>query len=71
MLPRQSLQTFKLLKHFIMKTILSCLALAALATGAFAGDACKKCCADNGKSCAACCKDAGKVCGKDCCKDGK
>ncbi len=54
-----------------MKTILSCLALAALATGAFAGDACKKCCADKGKSCATCCKDAGKVCGKDCCKDGK
>jgi hypothetical protein len=51
-----------------MKTILSILTLAALSTGAFAGDACKKCCADKGKSCATCCKDAGKKCGKDCCK---
>lgn len=53
----------------IMKTILSILALSALSTSLFAGDACKKCCADKGKSCATCCKDAGKACGKDCCKE--
>lgn len=51
-----------------MKTFLSILALAALSTAGFAGDACKKCCADKGKTCAECCKDKGKVCGKDCCK---
>lgn len=53
----------------IMKTILSILALSALSTSLFAGDACKKCCSDKGKSCATCCKDAGKACGKDCCKE--
>lgn len=54
-----------------MKTLFSILALAALSSSAFAGEACKKCCADKGKSCAACCKDAGKTCGKDCCKEEK
>ena len=55
----------------IMKTILSLLTLAALSTGAFAGEACKKCCSDKGKTCATCCKDAGKECGKACCKEEK
>lgn len=55
--------------YLIMKTILSILALFALSTSLFAGDACKKCCSDKGKSCATCCKDAGKACGKDCCKE--
>ncbi len=54
-----------------MKTILTLLSIAAISTGAFAGDACKKCCADKGKSCAECCKDKGKTCGKDCCKEEK
>lgn len=54
-----------------MKTLFSILALAALSSSAFAGEACKKCCADKGKSCAECCKDAGKTCGKDCCKEEK
>jgi hypothetical protein len=58
----------KIQKITTMKTILSILTLAALSTGAFAGEACKKCCADKGKSCATCCKDVGKKCGKDCCK---
>lgn len=52
-----------------MKTILSLIALAAISGSAFAGEACKKCCADKGKTCATCCKDAGKACGKDCCKE--
>ncbi len=52
-----------------MKTILSLIALAAISSSAFAGEACKKCCADKGKTCATCCKDAGKTCGKDCCKE--
>ena len=54
-----------------MKTILTLLAISAMALGtsAFAaGDACKKCCKDN---CAACCKAKGKECGKDCCKSEK
>jgi hypothetical protein len=54
-----------------MKTLLSLLALTALSTSAFAGDTCKKCCADKGKTCVECCKDQGKVCGKDCCKEAK
>lgn len=53
----------------IMKTILSLIALAAISGSAFAGEACKKCCADKNKTCATCCKDAGKACGKDCCKE--
>jgi hypothetical protein len=54
-----------------MKTLLYLLALTALTTGACAGEACKKCCADKGKSCVECCKDQGKTCGKDCCKEAK
>ncbi len=54
-----------------MKTFLTLLALTTLSAGAFAGDACKKCCADKGKTCVECCKDQGKVCGKDCCKEAK
>jgi hypothetical protein len=54
-----------------MKTLLSLLALTAFSTGAFAGDACKKCCSDKGKTCVECCKDQGKTCGKDCCKEAK
>lgn len=52
-----------------MKTILTTLAIAALSTILFAGEACKKCCSDKGKTCAECCKDAGKTCGKECCKE--
>jgi len=65
------LKTNKIYLKIIMKTLLSLLALTALTTGAFAGEACKKCCADKGKSCAECCKDQGKTCGKDCCKEAK
>ncbi len=54
-----------------MKTILTLLSIAAISTGAFAGESCKKCCSDKGKSCAECCKDKGKTCGKDCCKEEK
>lgn len=56
-----------------MKSILTLLAMSAMALSntAFAGDACKKCCADKGKTCAECCKDKGKTCGKDCCKEEK
>lgn len=52
----------------IMKTILSLIAIAAVAlsTTSYAGKACEKCC--KGK-CAECCKDKGKTCGKDCCKE--
>ena len=52
-----------------MKSILTLLAVAAVAItapSAFAGGkACEKCC--KGK-CAECCKDKGKKCGTDCCK---
>ena len=49
-----------------MKSILTLLAVMALATtSGFAESACKKCCKD---ACAACCKDKGKKCGTDCCK---
>lgn len=49
-----------------MKTILTVLALTAIAlSSSFASEACKKCC--KGK-CAECCQAKGKECGKDCCK---
>ena len=55
-----------------MKSILTLLAVMAVATSScFAGAACDKCCKDKGKTCASCCKDAGKKCGTDCCKGGE